>query len=629
MLQQIKNLLMSGLGIVLEESGMEKRMGTSGGFSLDTRTTLPRLNPVSSGNRAGDRGGFEGGNTPIVNIAVDGASALAGADSNYTAVSGLLSNLSVSSANGTNTASKSVSSHSSPNLSQNGYSTQNMNTGFNASNTGFSNTGSVSLNGYSSNGYNGLTDSDTFSPTTSNLTRVSSLGKLQSNYSFNSLNLHTLQESQSSESNFNQKFTDDNFSDYDRPNRLDSNSQFPSENISLNDYTLYDITPQLDYNNYELDSPLMKQSFFETSLTSSEEKPLKLKALRKTIRKISLSSGSNNNSNSNSTFTPLSHTSSSNSLFTSFNNNNNNVNSQPFNPSPEKKSDFSFLKNFNQKSVDEFKSLLKNPKTDNLNSPLKERNYDLSTTGKYEVSGRIDTSKSYESSRYDKQDSNQNLEFVARNNKFDLRDHDILKFDSINSSRHNGSESSKNVGSESSRNDLDFFSINRNRSVSSSSKNQSLSGSISKNLSSNSLIMKNHSPSESLSTNNSSLQPVTPISNPIITISENLSLPKKSILNIEQSYFDNIGCNNKINDFDDFNNPQDLINYSQFLVNQKTNIILAFNIAEKKLLDSGWCSNHDFNNLHLQQDCLVSQIDTKLLLIEEKLNREHGVSSLS
>lgn len=158
-------------------------------------------------------------------------------------------------------------------------------------------------------------------------------------------------------------------------------------------------------------------------------------------------------------------------------------------------------------------------------------------------------------------------------------------------------------------------------------------------------LSQKHSPSNSISSTNTNTQKsillrnravslttsstasTPPLNSPIITISENLSLPKKSINNIEQNYFDKFS-NNQINNLTDLENSQDLINYSQYLIYQKNHLIDAFNLAEKKLSDSGWCSNHDLNNLHLQQDSSISQIDTKLLQIEEKLNREHNLSLL-
>lgn len=100
------------------------------------------------------------------------------------------------------------------------------------------------------------------------------------------------------------------------------------------------------------------------------------------------------------------------------------------------------------------------------------------------------------------------------------------------------------------------------------------------------------------------------------------------MLNIEQNYFDNLKDKSNITSIAELSTSSDLIEYSQYLTQQKNTLIEAFETAKVKLSSSGWCSSYDLNNLQLQQDTSVSQIDTKLLQIEEKLNREYNISLL-
>lgn len=44
---------------------------------------------------------------------------------------------------------------------------------------------------------------------------------------------------------------------------------------------------------------------------------------------------------------------------------------------------------------------------------------------------------------------------------------------------------------------------------------------------------------------------------------------------------------------------------------------------------SGWCSQYDLHNLQLQQDSSRCQIDTLILRIEERLNRDFDYSMLN
>ncbi|RCK63326.1 hypothetical protein Cantr_09886 [Candida viswanathii] len=119
--------------------------------------------------------------------------------------------------------------------------------------------------------------------------------------------------------------------------------------------------------------------------------------------------------------------------------------------------------------------------------------------------------------------------------------------------------------------------------------------------------------------------PVTPpVASPVITIGDDLNNGKKTLSKIEQSYFDS----NQINSLDDLITVEDLLNYLQFLIQQRTILDDVFQKTKEKLQASGWCSDHDLHNLQLQQDSSRCQIDTSLLKIEERLNREFSCSVL-
>lgn len=120
---------------------------------------------------------------------------------------------------------------------------------------------------------------------------------------------------------------------------------------------------------------------------------------------------------------------------------------------------------------------------------------------------------------------------------------------------------------------------------------------------------------------NSYLTPTTPpINSPIITISENLQQLKKNLSDLEQCFFESIEDDN-VNSINELLIPQDLFNYSNYLKQSKKNTIEIFELTKKRLMESGWCSQHDLNNLQLQQDQSICLLDTKLLQIEEKLNQ--------
>lgn len=123
--------------------------------------------------------------------------------------------------------------------------------------------------------------------------------------------------------------------------------------------------------------------------------------------------------------------------------------------------------------------------------------------------------------------------------------------------------------------------------------------------------------------------PVTPpiTTSPVITIGDDLDCTKRTLSKIEQSYFDSL-TSQTVNSIEELITVEDLLNYLQFLIQQRTALDDVFQKTKERLQASGWCSNHDLNNLQLQQDSSRCQIDTSLLKIEERLNREFSCSVL-
>lgn len=149
---------------------------------------------------------------------------------------------------------------------------------------------------------------------------------------------------------------------------------------------------------------------------------------------------------------------------------------------------------------------------------------------------------------------------------------------------------------------------------------------------------------------------------PIVTLSENLASTRKNLVSIDQNFFDNWSSVSSSN-FDSPHQLQfllqhqqlqqqlqprldpaleslidtisiletsdDLVEYSIYLSRHKESIELAFEVSKDRLIDSGWCSGHDIENLNLQRDSALSQIDSKLLQVEERLNSEFNVSILN
>lgn len=182
-------------------------------------------------------------------------------------------------------------------------------------------------------------------------------------------------------------------------------------------------------------------------------------------------------------------------------------------------------------------------------------------------------------------------------------------------------------------------------------------------------------PSRSRTLSNSQSSPPTPtMASPVITLSEDLAYCKKNLNQIEQNFFDsllnarssadsgnsslyenesissgngNVGVDDgsarstpmegsstsiapysrqRIESISELNKPEELIDYCNYLNEQKKSTVDAFEITRDRLIKSGWCSDHDLNNLQLQQDSSLCQIDTKILQIEEKLNSSFNLS---
>lgn len=137
-----------------------------------------------------------------------------------------------------------------------------------------------------------------------------------------------------------------------------------------------------------------------------------------------------------------------------------------------------------------------------------------------------------------------------------------------------------------------------------------------------------------------------PLPLPIITLSDNLPSSSENLSSVDQSFFgtfsrsplstNTFSGESALHSSEDIGGalsklktPEDLIDYLIYLSEHKKSVEDAFAVAKDRLLSSGWCSRHDFENLNLQRDVSLSQIDTKLLQIEEKLNSEFQVSMLN
>ena len=85
----------------------------------------------------------------------------------------------------------------------------------------------------------------------------------------------------------------------------------------------------------------------------------------------------------------------------------------------------------------------------------------------------------------------------------------------------------------------------------------------------------------------------------------------------------------QVNSIEEMTTIEDLLQYSNFLASQKQSIDDVFQKTKEKMGASGWCSQYDLHNLQLQQDSSRCQIDTLILRIEERLNRDFDYSMLN
>lgn len=124
-----------------------------------------------------------------------------------------------------------------------------------------------------------------------------------------------------------------------------------------------------------------------------------------------------------------------------------------------------------------------------------------------------------------------------------------------------------------------------------------------------------------------------PVPSPVIMLLENLTVSKKNLSDTEQSFFDNLQSHelpeDRIDSIDKLTTSDELIEFLLFLHEHKKLIESAYDITKERLSLSGWCLTSDIENLSLQRDLSLSQIDTKLLEIEERLNTWFNLSMLN
>ncbi|PSK39504.1 hypothetical protein C7M61_002121 [Candidozyma pseudohaemuli] len=128
-----------------------------------------------------------------------------------------------------------------------------------------------------------------------------------------------------------------------------------------------------------------------------------------------------------------------------------------------------------------------------------------------------------------------------------------------------------------------------------------------------------------------------PVPSPVIMLLENLTLSKKNLSDTEQSFFDNLQSDahlaslreERIDSIDKLTTSDELIEYLLFLHEHKKLIESAYAVTKDRLSHLGWCLSSDLENLSLQRDLSLSQIDTKLLKIEERLNLRFNLSMLN
>ncbi|CAH6718297.1 hypothetical protein CLIB1444_01S03620 [[Candida] jaroonii] len=114
-----------------------------------------------------------------------------------------------------------------------------------------------------------------------------------------------------------------------------------------------------------------------------------------------------------------------------------------------------------------------------------------------------------------------------------------------------------------------------------------------------------------------STPPLTIFSSPVFTISDNVN-NNSNIEKIEKDYLAN--CNIKLEELE--SKSENLINYYNYLVNEKNHINDSYKITKSRLVKSGWCSNEDLNNLTLQKNFQLNQIDLRLIEINDKISKD-------
>lgn len=104
-----------------------------------------------------------------------------------------------------------------------------------------------------------------------------------------------------------------------------------------------------------------------------------------------------------------------------------------------------------------------------------------------------------------------------------------------------------------------------------------------------------------------------PISSPIITLSDNQQNTEYFIQKLEQGYFDSVEGSS--------DDAENLSNYYNYLINEKSVINDTYNLTKNRLVKSGWCSDDDLNNLTCQMKSQLQKIDVRLNEISMKLSK--------
>lgn len=120
-----------------------------------------------------------------------------------------------------------------------------------------------------------------------------------------------------------------------------------------------------------------------------------------------------------------------------------------------------------------------------------------------------------------------------------------------------------------------------------------------------------------------------PLPLPIITLLENLSSTRQNLSDVEQTFFESLGVSGEYTGDDSLarlTTLDELIEYLLYLTEHKKLVAYAYAVTKERLSSSGWCLPHDLENLSLQKDQSLSQIYTRLLQIEERLNSDFNLS---